>query len=70
MSWFKSSYSSGEGGQCLEVALHPYSIHIRDSKTPTAPHLTLSPTTWLAFLPSLPHLSPTRSPATPQGTAE
>ncbi len=21
MNWFKSSYSSGEGGQCLEVAL-------------------------------------------------
>ncbi|MGY1436758.1 DUF397 domain-containing protein [Streptomyces reniochalinae] len=21
LSWFKSSYSSGEGGQCLEVAL-------------------------------------------------
>ncbi|MHB9859848.1 DUF397 domain-containing protein [Streptomyces sp. YIM S03343] len=50
LSWFKSSYSDGEGGQCLEVALSPHTIHIRDSKNPTAPHLTLSPTTWSAFL--------------------
>ncbi|MFF4489663.1 DUF397 domain-containing protein [Streptomyces sp. NPDC001544] len=63
LNWFKSSYSSGEGGECLEVAMSPQLIHIRDSKTPTAPHLTLSPTTWLAFLPL------TNSPATPQETA-
>jgi hypothetical protein len=53
LSWFKSSYSSGEGGQCLEVAVHPTAIHIRDSKQPSsAPHLTLSPSTWSAFLAS------------------
>ncbi|MGW7256990.1 DUF397 domain-containing protein [Streptomyces sp. NPDC054834] len=48
--------------------MRPHSIHIRDSKTPTAPHLTLSPTAWLAFLP-LP-LPLTKSPAAPQGTGE
>ncbi|MGW1004875.1 DUF397 domain-containing protein [Streptomyces sp. NPDC002520] len=49
--WRKSSYSDGEGGQCVEVAAHPTAIHIRDSKQPpTAPHLTLSPSTWSAFL--------------------
>ncbi|GAB2859188.1 hypothetical protein GCM10027074_27810 [Streptomyces deserti] len=48
--WFKSSYSSGEGGACLEVAYHPTAIHVRDSKTPTAPHLTVTPDTWTAFL--------------------
>ncbi|EDY55062.1 MULTISPECIES: DUF397 domain-containing protein [Streptomyces] len=50
LNWFKSSYSSGEGGQCLEVAATPHTIHLRDSKNPTGPHLTLSPTAWSAFL--------------------
>ncbi|MDO0935478.1 DUF397 domain-containing protein [Streptomyces sp. DG2A-72] len=49
-TWRKSTYSSGEGGECLEVATCPHTIHIRDSKNPTGPHLTLSPTTWSAFL--------------------
>ncbi|MFI0544490.1 DUF397 domain-containing protein [Streptomyces sp. WSLK1-3] len=52
LTWFKSSYSSGEGGECLEVAVTPDTIHLRDSKQPhpTAPHVTLSPTAWSAFL--------------------
>ncbi|MGW3355775.1 DUF397 domain-containing protein [Streptomyces bungoensis] len=51
-SWRKSTYSSGEGGQCLEVAAHPTAIHVRDSKQPpAAPHLTLTPAAWAAFLP-------------------
>lgn len=50
LNWFKSSYSDGEGGQCLEVAVTPTTIHLRDSKHPTGPHLTLSPTAWSAFL--------------------
>jgi hypothetical protein len=52
LSWFKSSYSSGEGGQCLEVAVTPQRIHLRDSKTPTGPRLTLTPAAWSAFLAS------------------
>ncbi|MCL7424136.1 DUF397 domain-containing protein [Streptomyces sp. YS415] len=52
LSWFKSSYSSGEGGQCLEVAVTPQCIHLRDSKTPTGPRLTLAPAAWSAFLAS------------------
>ncbi|MEV7737377.1 DUF397 domain-containing protein [Streptomyces sp. NPDC088921] len=50
LNWFKSSYSSGEGGQCLEVAVTPHTIHLRDSKNPPGPHLTLSPTAWSDFL--------------------
>ncbi|MFI8536706.1 DUF397 domain-containing protein [Streptomyces aquilus] len=50
LTWFKSSYSDGEGGDCLEVAVTPCTIHLRDSKHPTGPRLTLSPTTWSAFL--------------------
>lgn len=50
LSWFKSSYSDGEGGQCLEVAVTPSAIHLRDSKTPEAPHVTVAPSAWDAFL--------------------
>ncbi|MGI5458217.1 DUF397 domain-containing protein [Streptomyces sp. CA-249302] len=48
--WRKSSYSSNEGGNCVEVAPHPSAIHIRDSKTPDGPILTVSPATWSGFL--------------------
>jgi Domain of unknown function (DUF397) len=50
LEWFKSSYSGSEGGACLEIAVQPAAIHIRDSKTPTAPHLTVTPAAWTAFL--------------------
>ncbi len=49
-TWRKSTHSSDEGGACLEVATHPSAIHIRDSKTPHAPHLTVTPSAWAAFL--------------------
>ncbi|MFJ4325905.1 DUF397 domain-containing protein [Streptomyces tricolor] len=49
-NWRKSSYSDGEGGDCVEVAAHPTAIHIRDSKRPTAPHLTVTPSAWSFFL--------------------
>ncbi|MGW0883997.1 DUF397 domain-containing protein [Streptomyces sp. NPDC002671] len=50
LAWFKSSYSSNEGGNCLEVATQPSAVHVRDSKTPEGPILTVSPTTWSEFL--------------------
>ncbi|MEV7245671.1 MULTISPECIES: DUF397 domain-containing protein [unclassified Streptomyces] len=56
LQWFKSSYSSSEGGQCLEVAASSQAIHIRDSKQlPLADGHTLrvSPATWAAFTSSL-----------------
>ncbi|MEV0847539.1 DUF397 domain-containing protein [Streptomyces sp. NPDC049954] len=55
LQWFKSSYSTSEGGQCLEVAHEPAphdvqsAVHVRDSKNPTGPVLTLAPTAWAAF---------------------
>ncbi|MER7407437.1 DUF397 domain-containing protein [Streptomyces sp. NPDC000070] len=51
--WFKSSYSGDEGGNCVEVSARPTAVHIRDSKTPTTPHLTITPATWTAFLSTL-----------------
>ncbi|MFD9208344.1 DUF397 domain-containing protein [Streptomyces sioyaensis] len=48
--WHKSSHSGSEGGDCLEVATCPHAIHIRDSKNPDGPMLTLSAAAWAAFL--------------------
>ncbi|MEU6165301.1 DUF397 domain-containing protein [Streptomyces tanashiensis] len=50
LAWFKSSYSSGEGGNCVEVATHPTAVHVRDSKNPDGPRLAVSPASWVAFL--------------------
>ncbi|MFE9856544.1 DUF397 domain-containing protein [Streptomyces sp. NPDC005780] len=50
LQWFKSSHSTDEGGNCVEVATRPHAIHVRDSKDLTVPALTLSPAAWAAFL--------------------
>uniref|UniRef100_A0AAU2V4D0 DUF397 domain-containing protein n=1 Tax=Streptomyces sp. NBC_00003 TaxID=2903608 RepID=A0AAU2V4D0_9ACTN len=52
-SWRKSSYSSDEGGACVEVATHPTAIHIRDSKDPEGPALTMTPAAWRDFVAEL-----------------
>lgn len=47
----KSSYSN-EAAECVEVATNiPTTIAVRDSKNPTGPRLTLTPTAWATFLP-------------------
>jgi len=50
LAWFKSSYSSGGDGDCVEVALTPASVHVRDSKDKAGPRLALSPAAWGDFL--------------------
>lgn len=50
LAWFKSSYSGSEGGDCVEVAAASATVHIRDSKNPDGPVLTVSPSTWSEFL--------------------
>ncbi|WP_406422515.1 DUF397 domain-containing protein [Streptomyces sp. NBC_00873] len=50
LTWFKSSYSSGSGDSCVEVAIAPVTVHVRDSKVEQGPHLALSPTSWTSFL--------------------
>jgi Domain of unknown function (DUF397) len=48
--WRKSSYSSGNGGQCVEVARNlPGAVVVRDSKDPDGPKLAFGPDEWLAF---------------------
>ncbi|WP_327594071.1 DUF397 domain-containing protein [Streptomyces chartreusis] len=57
LRWFKSSYSDSSGGACLEVAPSPHptpTIHIRDSKDPDGPNLTVSGRAWAAFTSGLP----------------
>ncbi|MFI5657319.1 DUF397 domain-containing protein [Streptomyces sp. NPDC051684] len=53
LTWFKSSYSDDEGGNCLEAARSsaPTRIHVRDSKLgPQSPAFTATATAWNAFL--------------------
>ena len=46
----KSSYSSPNGGECIEVALNrPGTVAIRDSKDPEGPVLLFTPSAWTAF---------------------
>lgn len=49
-AWFKSSYSTGSGGECIEVAVRPATVHVRDSKDTTRAALAVEPTAWAAFI--------------------
>ncbi|MET8813500.1 DUF397 domain-containing protein [Streptomyces sp. NPDC004549] len=49
LSWFKSSYSGSEGDNCVEVAMRPNCVHIRDSKDKRIQPLTITPNAWAAF---------------------
>ncbi|MFF1274073.1 DUF397 domain-containing protein [Streptomyces marokkonensis] len=52
LAWFKSSYSSGNNGEsCVELALTPGTVHVRDSKTTEGPRLTFAPGAWARFVP-------------------
>ncbi|TYK49380.1 DUF397 domain-containing protein [Actinomadura decatromicini] len=42
-TWRKASYSSGNGGNCVELARLGNTIAIRDSKNPDGPKLVLTP---------------------------
>ncbi|MBF6416254.1 DUF397 domain-containing protein [Nocardia cyriacigeorgica] len=49
-AWFKSSYSNASR-DCVEVAhFSNGQVGVRDSKNPTGPALTFTPTAWDAFL--------------------
>lgn len=51
LEWIKSSYSTADGPDCVEVATAPAHILVRDSKNPDGPRLALAPATWSTFLP-------------------
>ena len=48
--WIKSSYSSNDGPDCVEVAATPTTVRVRDSKDPRGPQLAFSPEAWTAFV--------------------
>ena len=50
LAWFKSSYSTGSGGECVEVATDATAVHVRDSKDITQPALAVPPTAWMEFI--------------------
>ncbi|WP_328431385.1 DUF397 domain-containing protein [Streptomyces sp. NBC_00453] len=50
LAWYKSSYSAGNGGECVEVAARPGRVHVRDSKDTTRAALAVERTAWTAFV--------------------
>lgn len=51
-AWRKSSYSGGNGGDCIEVApgFLPDAIPVRDSKDPLGPALVFRAEAWASFV--------------------
>jgi hypothetical protein len=48
--WWKSSYSGGNGGNCVEVALlRDGGMAVRDSKDPDGARLEFTADEWAAF---------------------
>lgn len=55
-AWRKSSFSSGNGGACVEAAIVPGAhgdsgrmVALRDSKNPAGPVLVFTAAEWRAF---------------------
>ncbi|MGW7359054.1 DUF397 domain-containing protein [Streptomyces sp. NPDC054802] len=53
-SWRKSSYSSSDGGSCVEILDgHPTDVPVRDSKNPQGPALAFQHAAWSTFITDL-----------------
>ncbi|MEU9360582.1 DUF397 domain-containing protein [Streptomyces sp. NPDC048301] len=50
LAFFKSSYSGGDGDSCIEIAVSPATVHVRDSKVEEGPQLSLTPASWARFV--------------------
>ncbi|MFF0967711.1 DUF397 domain-containing protein [Streptomyces sp. NPDC003703] len=50
LRWFKSSYSAGNGGDCVEVADAGAVVLVRDSKWPEEAFLSVGSGQWAAFV--------------------
>lgn len=51
--WFKSSYSGGQQGNCVETARLGTPVGVRDSKDLNIGHLEVQPTAWAALIDKL-----------------
>jgi hypothetical protein len=49
MNWRKSTYSSGNGGECVEVADYVNRVLVRDTKDRRGPVLRFTPSAWRRF---------------------
>ena len=49
MNWRKSTYSSGNGGECVEIAGHANRVLVRDTKDRPGPALPFSTAAWQRF---------------------
>ncbi|THA77892.1 DUF397 domain-containing protein [Streptomyces sp. A0592] len=50
LAWVKSSYSTADGADCVEVARTPGTVLVRDSKRPEGARLALTPDAWNGFV--------------------
>ena len=53
ITWRKASYSTGNGGNCVEVGTAARTVAVRDSRDPQGPALTFAPARWQAFTRTL-----------------
>jgi hypothetical protein len=54
LNWRKASYSTTNGGGCVEVASNlPPTVAVRDSKDPDGPALAFAPADWQDFTASI-----------------
>ena len=53
LQWRKATYSSGNGGNCIEVATADRTVAVRDSKDQDGPQLAFAPVTWQTFTTQL-----------------
>ena len=52
LDWFKSSYSGGNATECVEAAIVPAGVLVRDSKAQDGPCVSVSAGAWSRFLGS------------------
>jgi Domain of unknown function (DUF397) len=50
IEWRKSSYTTSNGGDCVEVAAQTPVVAVRDSKDPYGPKLTITAADWHTFM--------------------
>lgn len=52
LEWFKSSYSSADGPDCVEIAIAPTAptVHVRDSKDRDGARLAFTDASWADFV--------------------
>ncbi|MBV7670413.1 DUF397 domain-containing protein [Streptomyces halstedii] len=48
--WRKSSYSTSDGPECVEVAAAVAAVHVRDSKNVPGPQLGFTAEVWADFV--------------------